>query len=121
MINQEDYLEYCERKLGVTHNFPFDKSTWAMRVGDKIFALADIDSWEFINLKCDPDKALELRAENPGITGAYHMSKKHWNSVSLKGEVDAKLILELIDHSYDLVFKSLTKKKQQEILDTANG
>jgi len=68
-----------------------------------------------INLKCDPEYALELRDQYDGITGGYHMSKKHWNTVVIEGELEDKLILSLIDHSYDLVVSSFTKKKKTEL------
>lgn len=64
----------------------------------------------YISLKCDPDRAIELREQHPGITGAYHMNKKHWNSVKLDDSVSLELVRELMDHSYDLVVASLPKK-----------
>ena len=70
----------------------------------------DVEKFFGINLKCDPEKAIELREQYSGISGAYHMSKKHWNTVSINDDVPNALIYELIDHSYELVFKSLPKK-----------
>jgi len=80
-----------------------------------MFALTSIESFGFINLKCNPEKAIELRERHEGISGAFHMSKKHWNSVSTEGEISDQLIKELIDHSYDLVVGALTKKLQKEL------
>jgi len=85
-----------------------------------MFALSSLNQWEngvpSINLKCDPEHALELRAQYDAIEPGYHMSKVHWNTVTVGGDVDNKLLKELIDHSYELVLKSLTKKLQAEIL-----
>jgi predicted DNA-binding protein (MmcQ/YjbR family) len=93
-------------------------------VGGKMFALSSLSEWEkgsqSINLKCDPERALELRAEYDGINPGYHMSKVHWNTVAVKSDVPAKLLRELITHSYELVFNSLTKKLQSEILQKDN-
>ncbi len=80
-----------------------------------MFALTDVEGFQSINLKCDPERALELRETFQGVIPGYHMNKTHWNTVSVNEDVPEKLILELIDHSYDLVFKSLTKKQRDEL------
>lgn len=80
-----------------------------------MFALCNVDVFEFVNLKCDPERAIELRERHAGIRPGYHMSKIHWNTVGVQNDVADSLILELVDHSYDLVFKSLTKKRQDEL------
>jgi len=74
-----------------------------------MFALADVDLFESINLKCDPERAVALREQYPGITGGYHMNKKHWNTIMMDGSVPDHLVYELIDHSYDLVVSKLPK------------
>ena len=119
-MNIEDFRNFCISKKGVTETFPFDKETLVFKVSGKMFALSSLKDWEsgeqFLNLKCDPDYAQELRAEYESIEPGWHMSKKHWNSVRIcKGELPIELIHKLIDHSYDLVVKSLTKK-QRELL-----
>ncbi|MBC8643668.1 MmcQ/YjbR family DNA-binding protein [Flavobacterium lindanitolerans] len=117
------YFEYCLSKKGVTEHFPFDEDTLVFKVGGKMFALSSLSGWEkgtSINLKCDPERAEEFRAEFDDIKPGYHMSKVHWNTVSLHGDVTDKMVRELIDHSYDLVFKSLTKKIQTEIIELKN-
>lgn len=123
-MNLETYYEYCLSKKGVTEHFPFDEDTLVFKVGGKMFALSSLSQWEkgqsSVNLKCDPDKAEELRAEYNDIKPGYHMSKIHWNTINVNQEVSDKMIKELIDHSYDLVFKSLTKKIQTEIIELAN-
>lgn len=111
----QTFREYCLKKTGVTEDTPFDNNTLCFRVGNKIFALLDIDKFESVNLKCDPEKAIMLRESHEGIIPGYHMNKKHWNTVSCDGKVTAQLILELVDHSYSLVFSSLPKKLKEEI------
>ena len=115
------FYDYCLAKKGVTEHFPFDEDTLVFKVGGKMFALSSLTQWEkgapSINLKCDPDSALELRVQYEGVNAGYHMSKVHWNTVAILSDVPQKLLLELIDHSYDLVFKSLAKKLQAEIND----
>lgn len=106
----ENFRAFCAQLKHVEEDFPFDQSTLAFKVGGKIFAITNIDHYESINLKCDPERALELRASNEGIIPGYHMNKKHWNTVSVLGEVDQELIKELTLHSYELVVNSLTKK-----------
>ncbi|MCF1750654.1 MmcQ/YjbR family DNA-binding protein [Mariniradius sediminis] len=104
------FREYCLAKPGTSEDTPFDENTLCLRVGGKIFAILDIDQFESVNLKCDPEWAAELREQFPGIQPGYHMNKKHWNTVMADGSVSDKLILELTDHSYDLVFNSLPSK-----------
>ncbi|MCB9426007.1 MAG: MmcQ/YjbR family DNA-binding protein [Flavobacteriales bacterium] len=119
MTTIEEFYEYCMAKKGVTESFPFDDNTLVFKVGNKMFALTGLKGWETgecsANLKCDPDYALELRAEYEAVQPGYHMSKKHWNTVACNQDLSAQQIKELIDHSYELVFKSLTKKLQKEI------
>jgi len=111
----ESFRLYCIQKLGVTEEFPFDKQILTFKVGGKIFALCDVDDFRTINLKCDPEKALELRETYPGIIPGYHMSKKHWNTVDIDGSIPNVLVIELIDHSYDLVRSRLPKKEREKL------
>lgn len=123
-MNLETYYEYCLSKKGVSEHFPFDADTLVFKVGGKMFALSSLKQWEkgepSVNLKCDPDKAQELRAQFDDIKPGFHMSKLHWNTIAINQGVSDKLLKELIDHSYELVFKSLTKKIQSEILELEN-
>lgn len=112
----EKYRNYCLKKKAVTEEFPFDNQTLVFKVAGKMFALTDVDEFSGINLKCDPEKAIELREKHEGITAGYHMNKKHWNTVSTAGDVSDKLILDLIDHSYQLVVQSLPKKDREALL-----
>lgn len=118
-MNLETFYEYCLSKKGVTEHFPFDEDTLVFKVGGKMFALSSLKRWEIgepaANLKCEPDRAQELRAQYDNIKPGFHMSKIHWNTIVVNQDVPDSLIKELIDHSYDLVFKSLTKKIKNEI------
>ena len=120
-MNLETYYEYCLSKKGVTEHFPFDQDTLVFKVGGKMFALSSLKDWEngepSVNLKSNPDYALELRAQYEDIKPGYHMSKTHWNTVGINGEVSDQFVKKLIDDSYLLIFKSLTKKLQEEIGD----
>jgi len=113
--HMEPLRDYLLSKAATDESFPFGPEVMVFRVGGKIFALmAWEDSPFFINLKCDPERAEELREDHEGITPGYHMNKKHWNSVVVGGSVSLELMHELIDHSYDLVVASLTKKARKE-------
>lgn len=108
-----EFREHCIRLPGFSEDLPFDENTLAFRVGGKIFALMDVDQFESVNLKCDPERAIELREQYPGITPGYHMNKQHWNTVLCDGSVPHKLLLELAEHSYALVRASLPKKVRE--------
>tara|TARA_R110002072_G_scaffold29690_1_gene93533 strand:+ start:1196 stop:1564 length:369 start_codon:yes stop_codon:yes gene_type:complete len=116
----EQLRDYCIAKKGVTEHFPFDEVTLVFKVMDKMFALSSLEKWEkgeeTINLKCDPEKAIALREEFEGINSGWHMNKRLWNTVTINtGDVSDDLVRELINHSYDLVVKGLTKKLQKEL------
>ena len=109
-MNIEQIREYCIRKKGVTEEFPFDEETLVFKVAGKIFLLASLESIPLqINLKCDPEKAIELREEFESVQPGYHMNKKHWNTMIIDGTIPAKKILEWIDDSYNLVVSGLKK------------
>ena len=114
-MNVEEYREYCILKKGVTESFPFDEVTLVFKVMGKMFALCGLENVPLrINLKCDPERAIELREEHDGIIEGWHMSKKHWNTVYLN-KISKNLTKELIDHSYNLVVSKLTKKVKAEL------
>jgi predicted DNA-binding protein (MmcQ/YjbR family) len=123
-MNLETFYEYCLSKKGVTEHFPFDEETLVFKVGGKMFALSSLNQWEkgapSVNLKCNPEYAEELRAQYDVIKPGWHMSKIHWNTIEINRDVPDSLVKDLIDHSYELVFKSLTKKLQTEILELDN-
>lgn len=114
-MNIEDFRDYCIQKKGVTEEFPFDKNTLVFKVMGKMFALVDVEKFDFINLKSNPEKAVELREKYQGIQSGYHMSKVHWNSVYVNTDVSDKFVFELVDDSYRLVVSSLTKKLKKEL------
>ena len=115
-MNIEEFRQYCIAKKGVTEEFPFDESTLVFKVMGKMFALAPLERLPTqANLKCDPERALELREEYDGIIiPGYHMSKVHWNTLYLE-QLPSNLIYELTDHSYDLVVSKFPRKLKEEI------
>lgn len=104
-MNAEAIREYVLNKEDVTESFPFGEDTLVFKVNDKIFLLLALDEAPLrFNVKCDPEKALDLREEHPDlILPGYHMNKKHWNTVIVDGRLASGLVREMIDHSYDLV------------------
>ena len=114
-MNIEDLRTYCISRKGVTENFPFDNNTLVFKVGNKIFALVNIEKKEFINLNNDPEENVELRETYQGVKPGYHMNKKHWNSVYFNSDVDSPLLKKLIDDSYRLIRDSLTKKEKENL------
>ena len=115
-MNFKQLDQYLLKKKGASFDYPFDEKVRVYRVGEKMFALTVEEDPLKVNLKCDPIYALELRSIYESVIAGYHMSKKHWNTVTLQdSDIDEMTIKELIDNSYDLVFKSLTKKKRAEI------
>ncbi|MCF6245300.1 MAG: MmcQ/YjbR family DNA-binding protein [Sulfurovum sp.] len=107
---------YLLSKPHVTYDYPFDEKVRVYRIVEKIFALTSEGSPISVNLKCDPIYALELRSLYEGIIAGYHMNKKHWNTVTVEeSDVDEETVKELIDHSYDLVYKSLTKNVRETL------
>ena len=98
----------------MTEEFPFGEDTLVFKVMGKIFALTDVELFESINLKCDPEKAVQLREEYPAVLPGYHMNKKHWNTVLMNEGLADRAIGEWIDDSYDLVVASLNKALQSQ-------
>ena len=111
----DEFREYCLAKKEVTEELPFDVNTLVFKVAGKIFAITDIDKFESINLKCDPEKAEDLRARYNAVQPGYHMNKKHWNTIINNSDVNDTLLKQWIDESYELVIKGLPKKIKQEL------
>lgn len=122
-MHLEALVEYCSSKPGVTDSFPFGGDTLVFKVMGKMWALCGIDDLPLkVNLKCDPERAQELREQYEEVQPGYHMNKQHWNTVTIgEGMLEQSLILELIDHSYDLIVKSLTKAKKTELAALKEG
>jgi predicted DNA-binding protein (MmcQ/YjbR family) len=114
-MNIEEIREYCISKKGVSESFPFNEVTLVFKVMNKMFALLNLDGDLSINLKCEPELALELREEYPSVLPGYHMNKQHWNTVFVDGSVPRNLIEEWIDLSYALIVDSLPKKLKHEL------
>jgi len=106
-MNVETYRNYCIRKPGTTEEFPFDNETLVFKVGGRMYALCNVDFFESINLKCDPEQAIQLRERHDSVLPGYHMNKKHWNTVVLDGSIPDHLIYAWTDHSYQLVRDNL--------------
>ena len=113
-MNIEEFREYCLAKPITTEDLPFDENTLVFKVDGKMFALTSLKNFISINLKCDPDRALELREEFEQINPGYHMSKVHWNTITIEG-IKREFLLELIDHSYNLVVSKFSKKRRMEL------
>lgn len=116
-MNIEELRTYCIAKKGTTESFPFDETTLVFKVMGKMFALMNIDGNLSVNLKCDPEKAIELREQYTFVLPGYHMNKKHWNTILLAGSVPDQLIKTWIDESYELIATSLTKKLKEELVN----
>jgi predicted DNA-binding protein (MmcQ/YjbR family) len=115
-LNIEELRDYCLQKRGVTEGFPFGEDTLVFKVGGKLFLLTGLEDGNRFNVKCDPELAVELRERHNEVKPGYHMNKVHWNTVYMDGALTAKQLYQMVDHSYDLIFKSLPKQTQAEIL-----
>lgn len=113
-MNAEEVRMYCLSKKGVTESFPFDNETLVFKVADKMFLLMSLERQPVsFNVKCDPEKAIQLREEYPEeVLPGYHMNKVHWNTVIAGSGLSTQLLKSFIDDSYQLVVKSLSKAKQ---------
>lgn len=109
MLSIEEIRTYCLNKPGVTEGFPFDSDTLVFNVAEKLFLLTNLENATTINLKCEPERAIQLRELYPEIIPGYHMNKKHWNTVSIQGSLTNTMLFELIDHSYTQVVSKLPK------------
>jgi len=120
-VNAETILEFVSKLPGVTQGFPFDNKTLVFKVGnkakEKIFALLDIEDFKSVNLKCNPERSVQLRSEFEGVIPGWHMNKKHWNTVSPVpiSDVPPKLFWELLLHSYSTVRNSLPVKVRNDL------
>lgn len=115
-MNIEQLRSFCLSLKGAEETMPFDETTIVFTVMGKMFCLTDITDLTWINVKCDPDTALELRARYEEVTPGYHMNKKHWNSVRTNGSIPWHQIKEWITDSYNLVVAGLPKKMREELI-----
>lgn len=115
-MHLDELREYCLNKKGVEECLPFGNDTLVFKVMGKMFLLTGIESEPIeFNVKCVPEKAIELREKYTCVQPGYHMNKQHWNTIRCDYSVSDTLICEWIDDSYELVVKSLTKKMQSEL------
>jgi predicted DNA-binding protein (MmcQ/YjbR family) len=111
------FREYCLKKRGTTESSPFGPEHIVFKVGNKMYALVALDEIPATaNLKCDPDRALELRDRYEDVRPGYHMNKKHWNTVVIAGAIPQAEVRKMIDHSYELVVQSLPKKTREQLV-----
>ncbi len=114
-MNIEDLRDYCLLKPGAAEGFPFGEDVLVFKIGGKMFVLTVLTNPTTFSVKCDPELAVELRERYNEVQPGYHMNKKMWNTIQMDGSLTRKQLCEMIDHSYDLVFKSLPKKVQAQI------
>ena len=114
-MNVEELYDYCVSIPGVEPTFPFDEVTLVMKLMGKMIALIPLDAEvKTVSLKCDPDKAVELRQRYSSVQAAFHMHKRYWNSIELLGDMPDEEIMQWINHSIDEVVKKMPKKIQRE-------
>ncbi|MFC5910712.1 MmcQ/YjbR family DNA-binding protein [Streptacidiphilus monticola] len=112
-MTPEELRALCLEFNGAEETFPFGPDTAVFKVGGKMFALSALDPGRLqVNLKCEPDRAVELRKAYPAIVPGWHMDKRHWNTVSLDGTLPDDLVRELVEDSYDLVVAKLPRREQ---------
>lgn len=116
-MNLESVRDYCLKKQGkISEELPFGEDVLVFKVHGKMFLLTNLNRHPLtINLKCDPELAIELRERYEAVQPGYHQNKKHWNTVVLNGDVPPKEILKMIDHSYEQVIKGLSKKLREKL------
>ncbi len=115
-MDVETFRDFCLRKAGATESTPFGEEHLVFKVGSKMFALLAFEEVPATaNLKCDPDRALELRDRYEDVTPGYHMNKKHWNTVVIDGAIPQSELEKMIDHSYELVLRSLSKAERARV------
>ena len=116
-MNIEELREFCLSLKGVEEKMPFDDKTLVFSVKGKMFCGTDITTFELVNVKCEPEKAIQLREQYNEVIPGYYMNKKYWNSIRTNGKITKEQFKEWIDESYDLVIAGLPKKIQKELSD----
>ncbi len=118
-MTRDELVQYCLGKLGAEETYPFDETTTVFKVKNKMFALCGQGQDPVtVNLKCDPDHAEALRSIYEAVKPGYHMDKRHWNTVTLDGTIPEYQIMEMIDHSYNLVVAKLSKQDRDSLSKT---
>jgi predicted DNA-binding protein (MmcQ/YjbR family) len=111
----KEFKKYCKSFIGVTEEYPFDETTLVYKIKGKMFTLTDINTFNMISVKCDPDDAQIIRQMFESVIPGYHLNKEHWNSIKIDGRIPDTLLKEWIEDSYNLVVQSLPKKIQKEL------
>ncbi len=112
-----DLYDYCRSKPGAEETFPFDETVLVFKVAGKMFALTNIERLPLsVSLKCDPERAVQLRERYAAVEPGYHLSKKHWNTIELDGSISDAEVFSWIDHSYNLVVQGLSRAKREALL-----
>ncbi len=114
-MNIEMFREYCLQKKGVEETLPFGPDVLVFKVMGKMFSLTSFSDPDSCNLKCDPEKSIELRADYEAVKPGYHMDKKHWNTITYNLDLPDQKILELVNHSYELVVAKFTRKLKAQL------
>jgi len=116
-MNIEELRDYCIAKPAVTESFPFDASTLVFKVAGKMFLLTDLVDAFSMNIKNTPEKIIELREQYPSVLPGYHMSKIHWNTVMIDGNISDNLLKQWIDESYDLIVAGFSRKEKAVFIE----
>jgi predicted DNA-binding protein (MmcQ/YjbR family) len=115
-VDAEAFRNFCLALPHSTESLPFDEVTLCFKIaGEKIFAILPLDTPNQVNLKCDPEKAIDLRERYHAVNPGFHMNKKHWNTVEFNSDLDDSDLLDLVKHSYDLVWKKMPKKIKDKL------
>lgn len=117
-MNIEALRDFCLSLPGTEEKMPFDNRTLVFTVRNKMFCLTDVEDYEMINIKCDPEEVVSMREQYPEVIPGYHMNKKHWNSVRMTGKIPDHLIRTWIQRSYDLVVRGLPKRDRDQLKDS---
>ena len=114
-LPRDDLLQYCQSRPAASEEYPFGEGVAVFKVGGRMFALVPVAGEVEVSLKCDPGLALDLRARYPAIRPGYHLNKQHWNTITVDGTVADDQVLELVDHSYDIVVDGLSRAARQRL------
>lgn len=115
-MNAEELRDFAFTLSGTSESLPFDKNTLVFKVLDKMYLLFDLENFNFINVKCDPEIAISLREQHSEISGAYHMSKTHWNSIATNGSLSETFLKDQVRNSYAMVRSKLSVAQKAELL-----
>ena len=121
-MDAKELRRWCLAQSGAVEDFPFGPEHSVFKVGGKMFALASLDRAPLeVSVKCEPELAVELRATHDAVRPGYHLNKRHWNTLTLDGELADQLVRELIEDSYDLVVSALPRRTREQIEAGARG